>query len=164
GYGASGYGYASAPYPTFGGNVIAPAPYPAPYPASMPMPMHIPTPQYMYGPQFVSQSYQIPSTTRHVYHTAPTPAPIINRVIHHQAPAVQPEIRTIHVYQQDVAPTYSTQHSSQQFYIKGLPIAPAISTLPAPAYVRSNGVYCYSGSNKRYDSYGNEIFQSASCG
>lgn len=130
--GSSRYGYTPPSYGTFGGNIIAPAP--------MPAPMSWPTPQYIPSQEFVSQTYTMPSTTRHVYHpaapvapvtrishvyhAAPTPAPIINRVVHHQAAPQAPQIinKVVHHQAPAVQPEVKTVHVYEQ--------APATYTAP----------------------------------
>lgn len=130
--GSSRYGYTPPSYGTFGGNIVAPPPMPAPMP--------FPAPQYIPSQQFVSQTYTMPSTTRHVYHpaapvapvtrishvyhAAPTPAPIINRVVHHQAAQQAPQIinKVVHHQAPAVQPEVKTVHVYEQ--------APATYTAP----------------------------------
>jgi len=102
-----------------------------------PQTYQLPATQYVYGGHVVSDVYTVRDWTTHVYHPAPRPIPVIHKVIHHQPAPVQ-RIKTIHIYK---------------------PAPPPIITLPRPH--RSN-VYCYAGSNKRYDHHGKEIIAGGS--
>jgi len=140
-------GRAFVPYSTFGGSRVNA--YNS-YSNQFAQPFSQQGLHYIQGPSFV-QNYTIPHVTEQVYHPPVqqqitrhvyAPARHITRTIVHHQPAVT---RTVHVVQP--APVNTVKYQ----YAKPIP-APIARALPAPA-----NVYCYAGSNKRYNAQGRLI-------